>query len=289
MKKFTVLFTIIVLVGFICFFSVSHHEHKNRDDSYANMEINAYYGPIYGLPTFLSIDCVGSDSDGPLFSTASTWKGFTDDGYNGTEEIQIPDVGAAHFIYPDDKEEMLDILLDTGKYFENNLKIENPGDAEDIALSILAGTIFTPEDIREYRYKNYDRFVAAHAYAYIRCDAKGHNYETTYDFEVELPSERFNDPHKRSVSFPNVRKGAFSDNLFLEGTEPGWFQQNLNNKTVAAKVNADGFCPLNNIEHKTSSEAPTKNNAVDMFYICDFCNDEGCPICNDFRDQDHDH
>ena len=284
MKKFTVLLTIIVLVGFICFLAASHHGHKNRVDSYAMMEFNASYGSIYYLPTFLSIDGTGSDSDGPLFSTASTWKGYTDDGYSDTTEIHVQGVGRAFFSYPDDKEAALDVLLDTGKYFENNLVIENPGDLEDIILSILSR-----ENIREYRYKNYDKFVAASAYAYVSCNAKGHNYETTYDFEVELPSKTYNDPHKRSVSSPNARIGAFSDNLFLEGTEPGWHRHSLDNKTVAAKVNADGFCPLNNIEHKTSSEAPTKNNAVDLFYICDFCNDAGCSICNDYRDQDHNH
>lgn len=139
MRKFRTLFIIVILVGIFCVIAFSHHGPKNRSQSTAMLEINAYYGSIYNPPTILSEDGTGVDGDGPLYSTASTWKGYTDDGYSDTREV----VGGGNFIYPDDTERALNLLLDSGRYFEDNLKIANPNELEDVILDIISGEDFS--------------------------------------------------------------------------------------------------------------------------------------------------
>ena len=127
-----------------------------------------------------------------------------------------------------------------------------------------------------------DKKFAVSAYAYVSCSAKGLQYQTEYDFLVELPSENFNIPHKREISSPNPRYGTFYDAIYLEGAVDGW-NYVLSDLTVAAEANADGFCPANKKKHQTTSIAPTAINAFKLIYICDHCNDAGCSICNDHR------
>ena len=92
----------------------------NRDTSQVMYEINATYGSAYNPPTVLSVDGMGTDDDGPLYSTASTWKGYTDDGWKSDETIET----CPYVSHPDDTPKQLKEILETdNRYFENNLEL----------------------------------------------------------------------------------------------------------------------------------------------------------------------
>ena len=212
MKKFTVLFTIAVLVGITCVIAFSHHENKNRSDSTMMLEINAIYGPIYNPPTFTDISRTGTDGDGPLYSTADAWSGYTDDGYNSTREVHNTEA----FAFPEGAEGALNRILATDRYFEDNLVLEDPGDF----LSDAVGFI-TRENFRIYRAKSYLKKLAVSAYAYVSCSAKGIQYKTAYTLYAEVPSIDFQDPNVRRFHSETPRKGAFHHSVFRWGNVDG--------------------------------------------------------------------
>ena len=244
MKKFTVLFTIAVLVGITYVIAFSHHENKNRSESSMTLLINTY-DPFYTSATFESIDRAGTDGDGPLYSTASTWSGLSDDGYTWTD------------FYGTDKDNPPSVSEDHRRWSENSGR---------------------------WQYKDYDKRFAVSSYAYVSCSAKGIQYKTTYTLYAEVHSD-FQFPNVWRIHPPEPRKGSFADFAFRwgdVGQELNSWDYELEQTALSATALADGICPPTGKTHTTSSEAPIHAN--DLIIICDHCDDAGCPKCNDHRE-----
>lgn len=257
MKKLLILSTILLIIGVTVFVVYAY----NRDTSMAMYEISTTYGSHYNSPDLLSLDRTGTDGDGPLYTTAHTWEGFTDDGYENTNDIWI-DGGSAYFSFPVDTQSALDGLLDNGRFFEDNLVIEDPNDFEDLALQILTGG-----EIREYRSKNYDKKFAVSAWAYMSCGESYEKYETTYTLKVSVP-EGFHIPHKRNPT--GTEHGSFSDSEFMHGAKDGW-DFNFDVATTTAYAKADGHHPSEDESHTSETQTPSTALAVHLYYYCGAC------------------
>ena len=175
MKKLTIGLTIAILVSITSFVAFS---------DYAILEVNTSYGQGYNPPGILSRDCTETDSSGPLslYSTASTWAGYTDDGY-------------------------------TGKWvYGGNDKNKIPTFSEDTRIWLLLGQIWK---IKELKKK-----FAVSAYAYVSYNSSTPNYKTSYNLHAEVPVG-FQYPHKRKPG-TQTKYGYFSKFEFRHGAKDGW-------------------------------------------------------------------
>lgn len=70
MKKFTVLFTVTLLIGITSIIAFSHHEKKNRYSDNMVLMISSTYDRAYLTSSviFESVIRVGTDGEGPLHS-----------------------------------------------------------------------------------------------------------------------------------------------------------------------------------------------------------------------------
>lgn len=163
-KKLIILLTIAIFVPLSAFAT-----NFNRSTSEVLKEINDRYGSFYNAPTILSIDSTGTDSDGPLYSTASTWQGFTDDGWDEGLDVADDWIENADF--------RLNELLNSGLYFRDNLLYKKYWDTVNNGWS---GTWYR---------KNYIRKFAAQAYNCIFCYTDNARYKTTVSKQhVKVPA-----------------------------------------------------------------------------------------------------
>ena len=249
MKKLVVFLIIIsIFVSLTVFVTFATF---NRYSSYVMKEINTSYGPLYGAPTILSIDRTGSDYDGPLSSTASTWKGCTDDGYNGGINP------GRSFYHPQETERALEEILSSGQFFRENVFLSTYWDNINNAISgYWAG-------------KNYDKKFTISAYAYISCSTSYERYKTTCNkLHVKVPawltifdpfdgSSNERNPHTHEVL------GSFSKSEYVAGDTDGWNYE-LSPDYAVASVDATGTNPSSGATHNTIAFAPNEVDAVDI-------------------------
>ncbi len=250
MKKLTFLFSIAILFSITCVIAVSHHEKKNRYDDRMQLVISITYDPYYLVSSliFESVDRTGTDAEGPLYSTASTWSGLCDGGYSWYTTSIYTDYNNPPSCWPENR-----------RWTDNSLAWET---------------------------KDYDERFAVSSYAYVSCNTDYNRYKTTYDLYAEVHSD-FTWPNIRHVHPPHPRKGYFSDSVYRWGDtapEGGW-KYKLEQSTLVATASADGKHPSSGETHSTSAEAPENANIIDV--VCDHCDDAGCSKCNPHRvDQD---
>ena len=192
MKKLIVFLSIAILIGMTAFVAIS----SNRDSSYAYLTVNSTYGPGYNPPTFTDKGCSGTDGDGPLYSTADSWVGYTDDGYTGE-------------------------WVDGGK--DKNIL---PTFSEDTRAWILFG--------QRWVIKELIKKFAVSAYAYISCSSTNANYETDYDLYAAVPAG-FQYPNVRAPD-TETKYGSFSDSVFRNGSKDGWWREINTNPNANASA-----------------------------------------------------
>ncbi len=256
MKKVTLLLTITIFVCMTGFLAYS----KNNSSSYASFTVNSYYGSKYNPPAITDKSGSGTDYEGPLYSTADTWVGYSDNGSTGLEAWPPKEVTDRS------KPPFPDWLRNRG-VFESNAN----WDVWKNSAGKLVGHWDWAID--------YHKIFAVSAYAYISCSSSNANYKTTYDLYAEVPSGF----HIEPIRDPDTQTeyGSFSDNEFRDGSVGGWDHE-LSTEP-AANVSANGLNPSDGSTHNTESEAPTTSTAHDLYVYCDFCSDSGCSICSDYR------
>ena len=267
MKKLVVFLIIISIFVSLTVF-VTFATNFNRYSSYVMKEINSSYGPFYSLPTILSIDRTGSDYEGPLYSTASTWKGYTDDGYDGY-------FSNGSFAFPEGIQEALTHALSSGQYFMENLAFDT------------WWSDYHNERLCTYGAKNYIKKFVVSAYAYISCSTSYERYKTTVNkLRVKVPawltiSEPVGSSNERN---PHAfrKRGPFSKSEYVAGYAPGWNYE-LSPDYAEAEVDATGTNPTTEDTHSTTAFAPTEVTAVEIIIACDICNDAGCEVCDPYR------
>ncbi len=248
MKKLVVFLIIISIFVSLTVF-VAFATNFNRYSSYVMKEINSSYGPFYRLPTILSIDRTGSDYEGPFYSTASTWEGYTDDGYDG-------DFSNGSFAFPEGIQEALTHALSSGQYFMENLAFDT------------WWSDYHNERLCTYGAKDYIKKFVVSAYAYLSCSTSYERYKTTVKkLRVKVPawltifdpvgSSNERDPHE------HVRVGSFSISEFVAGEVNRWDIMLLN--YGEAEVDATGTNPTTEDTHSTTAFAPTEVTAVDIY------------------------
>ena len=71
MKKMTTFFTIVLLVCIATFVAFASNQNRDVSDSYLVVDVNDDFPGKYS-----DEDNTGTDSEGPLYSTASSWSGY---------------------------------------------------------------------------------------------------------------------------------------------------------------------------------------------------------------------
>lgn len=234
MKRLTVFFTIAILVCIATF--VAFASNQNRDSSWAYLEVNTTYGSAYNPPTYTDKGCSGSDSEGPLWSTADSWVGYTDNGYTWKPIGNIT----------------WDYRYKPSGFFDHELQfviIEHTGKKH-------LGKVWKGQ----WHYKNYDKIFGASAYSYISCNTSNDKYETSYNLYAEIP---------KGFDFPNIRNpdiqkefGSFSDSEYRGGSVSGWDHEISTNPNSSAS--ASGTNPSSGESHSTSAATPTAATARDF-------------------------
>lgn len=248
MKKLVVFLIIISIFVSLTVF-VAFATNFNRSSSYVMKEINNTYGSAYGVPTILSIDRTGSDYEGPLYSTASTWEGYTDNGFNGLTRVSVAFRNGLEAL------NILEGLLRGGTYFLNNLQFETWQHPKRGAMAA-------------WNRKDYIEKFSVDAYAYIGCYTGYKKYETMVNkLRVKVPAwltifdpvggSNERDPH------PFKRFGPFSKSEFVAGEVNRWDIMLLN--YGEAEVDATGTNPTTEDTHSTTAFAPTEVTAVDTY------------------------
>ena len=266
MKKLLILSILLVLIGSGVFVVYAY----NRDTSIAMYEINTTYGSKYNPPELIALDQTGTDGDGPLYTTAHAWQGFTDDGITIRRSYRevVTDRKTPKPITNSGRQAggwgLLPHEIDYEVYKDRD------GD--------LIGYWTWPKD--------YKKKFAMTAWAYVSCGESYKQYKTKYKLEVSVP-EGFHVPNKRNPP-EQTEYGAFHDQEYIPGVKDGW-DFVLDSSSITARSNAEGYHPSKDESHASSADAPGSAHAHHCYYYCGVCGSEkkgdmGCSTCADYID-----
>lgn len=250
--------------------------------------MNYSYAAKHNPPTFTGRTASGTDVDFPLFATTDIWVVYSDRGYKSTRPFTgWYNKNRAKKVDNDIPPPIPDWLREEAY----NKKLYVTGKfGYDEGLRGVFWYTWTDDDGQmwgKWHYVNeYKKVFAKSAYAYVSCNIGNNDYRTTYNIKVVVSnSSSVSDPPKRDLTGVVV-KGYFSKSEFLSGTLAGSYNNGWDVESTiepAAAVSAKGTNPLTKRANEVDAEAPTPVTAVDLEIICDFCNSDGCEVCNRHR------
>ena len=282
--RFVILFFLIAaLLSTLTYYGLC----KNNYDSYAHRIVNYSYAAKHNPPTFTGRTAGGTDVDFPLFATTDIWAVYSDLGVENTDSLLgWFNKNKAKKVDNDTPPPMPDWVREEAE----NKKLYVPGKVGyDEGLRDVFWHTWTDDDGQmwgQWHYvTEYEKVFGKSAYAYVSCNIGDNDYRTTYNIKaVVSSSSTVCDPPRRELTGVVV-KGYFSKSEFLSGYLQGHFNGwNVeSNVEPAAAVSATGINLLTKRTNEVDAEAPTPVTAVDLEIICDFCNSDGCVVCNQHR------
>ena len=258
--KYRIVFTFIIVLSLLVITTVGRsdltfdEEPVNRDMSKISFDINLYYIHLFATDklkkennrfSFSLQDRTGADSDGPLFTTASTCALIYTDGGEWV-----------HFTH---------FAIETDHIPEKHIKWVEPS----LRLPIGSYNIWEP-----------NRKTESTAYAYASCSPMKANYKSKYEVFAQIDMEYSSDYTIRKRS--QTRTGIWADSAYVEGSVDRF--ENPTQVYGEAESEAIGKDPTTGKEHKSKSVDPDVPSEYDIYCgLCNRYRTSSCSICSSLK------